>query len=324
MKNSKQNLFLISLESEVLFSNYKKTVEKPVKINLLKNITLSNAVRELETISIWSFNDTKENKQNWNKIKKSDVILFLKNGKFFSKGEIFSKINEPKIAEKISYNKPTMKSRNLIIFLINLQLIDINFESSVPVFANPVMPKSYNFPIKMVGKKQRNLLIKSFGTLENAINVLGNPENKEKSISEIIDSILLKNEVKFGTEPTIIKQRKGQEQFRKNILSNFRNKCSVCSNSQVDLLEAGHIVPIEDKGKSGQLKNGICFCVLCHKLFDNGYFSFDENYKIKFSKTKKMNNILKNLIQESRKIGKCLVYPSKEYLSLHRAKFDIF
>ena len=138
-----------------------------------------------------------------------------------------------------------------------------------------------------------------------------------------MESLKLKNEVNFGVETTTKKQRKGQDLFRKNILLNFRAKCAVCSNSDINLLQAGHIVPVEDKVKSGQLKNGICFCILCHKMFDNGYFSFDNNYKIVFSKIKKIDNVLKNLIQENKKIGKCLVYPSKEYLSLHRAKFDI-
>lgn len=298
-------------------------VETPVKINSLKGFLLPRTLQNLASISIWSFNETKDNRKIWGKIEKSDIVLFLRNRKFFSKGKVLHKMNNQKIPKKIPRDLTFLKTRKLIIFIKDLQPIDIDLEAAIPIFVNPIMPHAYNFPIKLIQKNKSKMLKNTFGNIENAIKFLGDPKNKDRSILDIINASKLKNQVSFKVENTIIKQRKGQEAFRKNVLTNFGNRCAVCNNSQIDLLDAGHIIPIEGKKTSGLLKNGISFCVLCHKMFDNGYFSFDDNFKIIFSKRKKIDNVLKNLIRENKKMGKCLVYPSRDYLLLHRIKFGI-
>ena len=77
----------------------------------------------------------------------------------------------------------------------------------------------------------------------------------------------------FTTKIATTKARKGQDIFSKNVRVNFKNKCAVCNSSQTDLLNGGHIVPATDEKTAGVITNGICFCVLCHVLFDKGYFN---------------------------------------------------
>ena len=322
--STKQNLILISVENSKLFAIYKKTVEPPLSKKIMQKFAFPSVIQNLRAVSIWGLNETKENERIWKKIGKSDIILFLKNGKFFSKGKLLHKMNDQKILEKIVKNSTLVKTRKLLLFIKDLEPIDIDLQATIPVFVNPIMPNSYNFPIKIVNDKEKKILKKTFGSIEKALEFLGNPKNKDESVSDFINRKKLKTKVNFSRKTSITKIRKGQDVFSKNVRANFKNKCAVCNSSQMDLLVAGHIVPVEDEKIAGVIVNGICFCVLCHKLFDNGYFSFDDDYRIIFSKRKKIDDVFRNLIHENKKIGACLVKPSKTYLLLHRIKFGIF
>ena len=325
MKNSTKNIFLISLQNDKSFNDYKNNVKKQTQIkSILDKELVPKAIQDNKTLSIWGFKETKDNKKIWNQIKKCDIILFLRNEKFFSKGKIVYKTNNQKILDKISSHNPIFKSRKLLIFIKDLEIIDIDVKATIPIFMNPLMPKMHNFPIKQIDKKKINILETTFGEIEAAIDFMGNPKNKQKSISDIINLKKLKKSIGFKVKNSMQKQRIGQEKFRKNILSNFECRCAVCGISKEELLEAAHIIPIEDSKKSGLLKNGISLCIMCHKMFDKGYFSFDNDYKTIFSKKKKIDKVLKNIILENKEMGKCVIYPSRDYLSLHRTKFGIF
>lgn len=325
MKDSTKNIFLVSLQNDKAYSDYKNNVEKQTQIkSILDKKLIPKVILENKSLSIWGFKETKDNMKIWNQIKKFDIILFLRNEKFFSKGKIIYKTNNRIFLDEIPSHHDVFKSRKLLVFIKDLDIIDIDLKATIPIFMNPLMPKIHNFPIKQIDRKKLKILKTTFGKIEDAIDFIGNPKNKEKSISDIINSKKLKKSVEFKVESSMKKQRKGQEKFRKNILSNFNNKCAVCCISQEELLEAAHIIPIEDGKKSGLLKNGISLCVMCHTMFDKGCFSFDNDYKIVFSKKKKIDKILKNIILENKKIEKCMIYPSRYYLSLHRTKFGIF
>jgi len=319
--SSRQNLLLISLERNDSLKLYKKTVDPPLTKKTLRKFVLPAPVLNSNQISIWGLNETKENLRIWKSIKKSDIILFLKNGKYFSKGTILSKNQNKEILSKITQNS-VHESRNLLLFIKELEQTDIDYESTIPIFINPLMKTSYRFPIKVVDEKNIKLLVKTFGNTKNALEFMENSKN-EYSLLEQIDKQNLKQKTKFTTKIGKTKLRKGQSTFNKQVLKNFRNKCAVCSIAQPELLEAGHIIPIKNEKLAGEIKNGICFCKTCHKLFDTGYFSFDDNYRIIFSKQKKFDRLLRNLIFEQKRIGKCLIEPSKTYFLYHRIKFNI-
>ncbi len=316
-----KNLILASVENNESLEIYKKTIIPPIKTNTLKKFVLPTSIINLKSVSIWGLNNTKENRRVWESINKSDIILFFKNNKYFLKGKIIHK----KIDEKIYSNILNIKqTRSLLLFITEMELIDIDFERTIPIFTNPIIKNTYSFPINIVNEKNRKLIEKIFGSIENCLNCLNLKMNDNLSLSDIIDKNNLKILVDFSTEKTPTKKRKGQDKFRNEVLKNFKTKCAVCGISQRDLLQAGHIIQINDEKKAGLIQNGICFCMTCHKLFDEGYFSFDDKYKIIISKHKEIDQILKKIIYNKRKIGKCLVLPSSTSLLYHRIKFKIF
>ena len=319
----KQKLLLISLERADIIKIYKKTVDPPLTKKIIRKFVLPTKILNSDVISIWGLNETKENHRIWESIKTSDIILFLKDGKYFSRGQISHKIKDD-LLSRITKNLDLVKSRKLLLFIKELEQTDIDFESTIPIFIDPVMKNSYRFPIKIVDEKKTKLLVKTFGSIEKALEFMENSKDEYNTLSEYIDKKNLKHKTKFTRKVGKVKQRVGQTVFSKQVLKNFNNKCAVCSISQPELLEAGHIIPVDDERVAGMLENGICFCKTCHKLFDSGYFSFDDNYRIVFSKQKKFDGLLRHLIFEKKRIGKCLREPSKSHLLYHRIKFNIF
>lgn len=73
------------------------------------------------------------------------------------------------------------------------------------------------------------------------------------------------------------KRRKGQDYFRRMILTNYGSRCSLTGIDIPQLLIASHIIPWEDKShKKDRLnpENGICLSSLYDKAFDKGLITF--------------------------------------------------
>ena len=101
--------------------------------------------------------------------------------------------------------------------------------------------------------------------LENAI---------EKGLLELPD-VDVSNDVAVG------RIRRGMGVLRKNTLSNYYNSCTLCDINAPRLLVTTHISRWADDPKArGLLSNTICFCALHDKLFENGYFSMNENFEL--------------------------------------------
>ena len=316
-----QNLILAGVGNIESIENYKRTVYPPLDTNSIKKFILPTSVINQKSISIWALNETKENKRIWESINKSDLIIFFKNNKYFLKGKVIHKRRDEEMYSRILGVKQT---RALLLFISEIENIDINFKTGIPIFTNqPIMKNSHMFPINIISKNNLNLIEKTFGNLENCFSHIKSIQNNKLSILDIINRINLKTETKFTTENSVTKKRNGQKAFSNNVLKNFKNKCAVCNISQKNLLQGAHIVEIKDEKNAGLTKNGICLCVTCHKLFDDGYFSFNDEYRIIVSKNKEMVPMLKKVIWENKKIGDCLIKPSSEFLLHHRIKFKI-
>jgi len=316
-----QNLILAGVGNKESIENYKKTIDPPLDTNSLKKFILPTTVINQKSISVWALKETKENKRIWESINKSDLIIFFKNNKYFLKGKIIHKRRDEEMYSRILGVKQT---RKLLLFISEIQVIDINFKTCIPIFTNkPITKKSHEFSINTISKSNLKLIKNTFGNLESCFNHVKSIQNNKLSISDIINKINLKTETKFTTENSVTKKRKGQKAFSNNVLKNFKDKCAVCYISQKNLLQGAHIVEIKDEKKAGLTKNGICLCVTCHKLFDDGYFSFNDEYRIVVSKNKEMVPMLKKIIWENKKMGNCLIKPSSEFLLQHRIKFKI-
>lgn len=125
----------------------------------------------------------------------------------------------------------------------------------------------------------------------------------------------------------VTKRRKGQDYFRRMILTNYGSRCALTGIDIPQLLIASHIIPWEDKKhKQDRLNpcNGICLSALYDKAFDEGLISFSpSDYTVCFSsilrekETKEYYDKYFGLI-----VGKQLTMPtdylpSSEFLEYH-------
>ena len=79
--------------------------------------------------------------------------------------------------------------------------------------------------------------------------------------------------------------RKFQHVFSKLVKDNDK-KCIICCVENPAILEACHIKPYSmcnNQIERYDINNGITLCKNHHKLFDSGYFTFDEQWKVKIS-----------------------------------------
>jgi putative restriction endonuclease len=84
-------------------------------------------------------------------------------------------------------------------------------------------------------------------------------------------------------KPTHVKERKGQSEFRDEILRNYGHRCCVTAEALVPLLEAAHIQPYIDTS-SNHAQNGLCLRVDIHRLLDEGLISITEEGTVATSK----------------------------------------
>jgi len=122
-----------------------------------------------------------------------------------------------------------------------------------------------------------------------------------------------------------VKTRANQSFFRKVVMSIYSNKCAVTNIDIPELLIASHIVPwVINKKERLNPSNGICLSPLYDKVFDKGYMSLTENYKIIFSsKLSKItdeiaySNFFKSYENERLKLPEKFI-PQQEFLEYHR------
>ena len=68
--------------------------------------------------------------------------------------------------------------------------------------------------------------------------------------------------------------------FRKTVLSSYNNTCAV-SATQLQLVDAAHILPVGAKGSSARVQNGVCLAPTYHRAYDLGIIYIDDRYVVK-------------------------------------------
>ncbi|MGB5823873.1 MAG: HNH endonuclease [Proteocatella sp.] len=84
----------------------------------------------------------------------------------------------------------------------------------------------------------------------------------------------------------IIKQRVGQDFFRKAVLSAYGNHCCMTGIAKQELLIASHIKPwniCDEKRERTNPENGLCLNPLHDKAFDRGFITIDKEYHVRVS-----------------------------------------
>jgi putative restriction endonuclease len=152
--------------------------------------------------------------------------------------------------------------------------------------------------------------------------------SKNKDVAEFYGNTNLLIDVKNASYEEITSKaftniRKKQYLFRKEVLENFNNECCLTRIKENDLIIASHIIPYSDRVDTRlDPSNGLCLSALYDKLFDKGFISFDDDYKVLIpSNLDNMSSELINILLHIK--GKQILYPKKypikqEYLEYHR------
>lgn len=287
-----QRVFLAGVERKEEVRRFRQSVETDVKLEHVAGVDTP--------VRVWGLRSTRDNKDVWGKIRRGDVILFSSNNQCFVKGIVLQTVQNADEAERL-WGEDDEPIRDLLIILGNVADIKLNLVDSRIQLVKPTMPDEYNFPIIQVDEGLVSELVSACYDIETAVD----------NISEPIDGDVHDVPVSWVTGKT--KVRRGQGSFRNKVLKNYGKKCAICDINKEDLLEASHIHPFRYLESAGHIENGICLCVLHHKMFDRRYMYFDTDYTLKF--TSKTPQYLRDTCTKA-KITKatCHEMPSKEYL----------
>ena len=314
-----KNLFLISLDNKDAQKIYLKTIKKNTFISF-SDITQKH-IQRLSGSMLWGLIPTKENKKIWSNIKSNDIILFLKNKKIISKYDIIDTIYNHKIAANLWKNILFGKERSLLIFLDKPKKLNIDTKYIMRYFYDSsLIPKNFHFPIKQAKVQKIDTLFSVFGSFDDAFNAINIFQKSDKSNN---DRYVQLNDVYVDLSYTKTLSRIGQEKFRKNVLKNYKYQCAICGIKNNEFLEASHILPVAKRSLMGSLKNGISLCNIHHKMFDHGYLSFDDNFRLIISKYKKLPDVFINITKSGHKMIIPSILPDKKLLEIHRSRFQI-
>lgn len=85
------------------------------------------------------------------------------------------------------------------------------------------------------------------------------------------------------TQKRLVKVRKGQQQFKFEVIKRYGARCAVCGIDFVELLDGAHIIPNKAAG-SYDARNGLVLCASHHRAFDAGLFAIEpETLMIQFA-----------------------------------------
>lgn len=87
---------------------------------------------------------------------------------------------------------------------------------------------------------------------------------------------------RYGKEQTV-KPRLGQGAFRVLVTDAYHRKCSVTGEKTLPVLDAAHIKLFSENGPN-TADNGLLLRTDIHKLFDKGYITVNDEYKVEVSK----------------------------------------
>jgi len=80
-----------------------------------------------------------------------------------------------------------------------------------------------------------------------------------------------------------VKQRIHQAQFRGAVLPAYRDRCAICRLREVRLLDAAHIVADAEEAGEPVISNGLSFCSIHHRAFDEDLVGIDPNLRVHVS-----------------------------------------
>jgi len=77
-----------------------------------------------------------------------------------------------------------------------------------------------------------------------------------------------------------VRQRLFQAEFRRRVLSAYRDRCALCRLRHRELLDAAHITADRDDAGEPLVSNGLSLCKLHHAAFDQFFFTVAPDYRV--------------------------------------------
>lgn len=71
-------------------------------------------------------------------------------------------------------------------------------------------------------------------------------------------------------------------QFRRKVLTAYGHRCAMCG-VQLRLLDAAHVLPVDQPGSTDETSNGVALCALHHRAYDRALVAFDPAYAIRIN-----------------------------------------
>lgn len=110
------------------------------------------------------------------------------------------------------------------------------------------------------------------------------PMNKARGVTDVAQEMFDEPYPEGADVQRFTKTRKNQSFFREMVLASYDCKCAVSGISEIELLNASHIVPWRmNSSARTNPRNGICLNALHDRAFDRGFISFDEDLKLIYS-----------------------------------------
>ncbi|WP_315827850.1 HNH endonuclease [Bradyrhizobium sp. SZCCHNG3015] len=120
----------------------------------------------------------------------------------------------------------------------------------------------------------------------------------------------------------VSKIRRGQDAFRSEVLELWGRKCALTGCRVVPALEAAHIVAWADNKKERwSTENGILLLGTAHKLFENGFISFDDGGDLRTELTDE--DLAAVGLRRNMRLSRPLSLRQKRWMDKHRKKHSL-
>lgn len=139
--------------------------------------------------------------------------------------------------------------------------------------------------------------------------------------SRIRRKLLHIGRVETDNPVSLARRRRGQDRIRVLTLHNYQNQCALCDIKNPALLIASHIVPWSASEEArGDLTNVICLCKFHDALFELGYWTLDDAFRL-LTKSVEGAWVIKAVLPPSIYFSSPNSFvPAKVYLGQHRER----
>jgi HNH endonuclease len=133
-----------------------------------------------------------------------------------------------------------------------------------------------------------------------------------------VEEIEKRDDLTRTEKDALVRARRGQGQYRRDVIRLWGGRCAVTGCSVQRVLEACHIKPWKISSDSERLdaQNGLCLVANLHRLFDAGLIAFDDVGRLIVSEW--LPQADRAILKPRGRLRKTPSTKQREHLKLHR------